>query len=245
MSLTISRSTGKLKVTSLLAVLAIDMGMIYPMTSYAFFFILGISLASSFEHVDSMLSRHLSQVNKMTDGLVLTEIRSIHGLVCRAVHRLNDSFQTLSFIHVVFVFTAVVNTSFTLIVQPRFNINVFFYTMETFVRLWLLGFACDRIQKKVRILFKKAEGSLILIWNSKGIDMFDDFDRAEKWSELHRIFFTWPATGILSQNVENWIDDTYKHVNIAWYWSTSCLQRKSFKQCRNSISTVCSSWVVN
>lgn len=140
----------------MLSLMSMDFGIVYPMTSYALFFVLAMSLASTFQHIDLMLAghlRHSRRVSKTAKGVtMLSEIRSIHGLVCQTVHRLNESFQTLSLIHVVFAFTAVVNTSFMLIITPQFNINIFFYTIEVFTRLWILGYVGDRIQNEVTII---------------------------------------------------------------------------------------------
>ncbi len=142
--------SGRMSLLQLASAVLADLYYLYPMTSYSLFYLSASALAASFQKLDSILSSHLRGESKsLADGVALAEIRSIHGLVCQAADRLNDTFQALSLIHVVFVFTGVVNTSFTMITQPHFNLNVFLYQLESVTRLCLLGYVSDRIQNKV------------------------------------------------------------------------------------------------
>jgi len=126
-----------------------DLGLLYPMASYCLFFISALALAASFQHVNSTLARYLQRGSKVANSLDLAQIRANHGLVCRAVDQLNSRFQALSFIHVVFAFTGVVNTSFMLLTEQYFFPKVALYQLECVARLGLLGYACDRIQSEV------------------------------------------------------------------------------------------------
>lgn len=142
--------SGRMSLVQLASSVLTDLYCVYPMTSYSLFYLSASALAASFQNVDSILSSHLRRESKvLADGVALAEIRSIHGLVCQAADRLNDTFQALSLIHVVFVFTGVVNTSFMMITQPHFNLKVFLYQLESVTRLCLLGYVSDRVQNKV------------------------------------------------------------------------------------------------
>lgn len=129
-----------------------DLSLVYPMTGYCLFFISALALAASFQHVNSMLARYLQRsVSKvvLANSLDLAEIRTHHGLVCQAVDQLNGIFQSLSFIHVVFAFTGVVNMSFMLLTRQYFLPKVILYQLECIARLGLLGYVCDRIHFQV------------------------------------------------------------------------------------------------
>ena len=127
-----------------------DLGYMYSMTSYILFFVLAWSLAESFKHLDGMVAISLRKRCKIVDGSDLEEIRFIHGVTCQAVDILNDTFKTLSLLHTIFVYTGIVNTCFLMVTNPSFNPKILMYLSETMWRLWLLGYACDRVQNEVK-----------------------------------------------------------------------------------------------
>jgi hypothetical protein len=109
------------------------------------FFISALALAVSFQHVNSILAGYLQRGSKVANSLDLAEIRTNHGLVCQTVDQLNSLFQALSFIHVVFAFTGVVNVSFMMLTRQYFWPKIVLCQMET-ARFALLGYVCDRIR---------------------------------------------------------------------------------------------------
>ncbi|KAK4018863.1 hypothetical protein OUZ56_000903 [Daphnia magna] len=126
-----------------LFLLLADLGHAYPMMSYCLFFVSALALAFHFQHVNSKLADYLKRESKNSGEL--DGIRTNHGLVCQAVGQLNGSFQTLSFIHVVFAFIGIVNTSFILMTKSNFSPKIVLYQVESVARLGLLGYICDRV----------------------------------------------------------------------------------------------------
>ncbi|KAI9565878.1 hypothetical protein GHT06_009676 [Daphnia sinensis] len=136
----------------LLSLLLSDLGHAYPMMSYCLFFVSALALALHFQHVNSKLACYLERESKNSGEL--DGIRANHGLVCQAVDQLNGSFQTLSFIHVVFAFIGIVNTSFMLMTKSYFSLKIVPYHIESVARLGLLGYICDRVQSEALACLK-------------------------------------------------------------------------------------------
>lgn len=164
----------------LLSLLLADLGHAYPMMSYCLFFVSALALAFHFQHVNSKLADYLKRESKNSGEL--DGIRTNHGLVCQAVGQLNGSFQTLSFIHVVFAFIGIVNTSFILMTKSYFSPKIFLYQFESVARLGLLGYICDRVHFEVSVNYfclTNLQSSSIIFnsFTNKGIGLSKHFGK--------------------------------------------------------------------
>lgn len=129
----------------------VNMGFIYSIASYVFFCLLASAIAGHFRWIERDLIGYLGKgkTSRTTGERELLRFRLAHGKICLVVDQFRIAFQLLSLIHVTFAFAGVINASYILTTTPVFSVSMFLYTIESIVRLCLIGYFSDLIRDEV------------------------------------------------------------------------------------------------
>ena len=145
------KETAEVDVKTSFYFLIVNMGFIYPIASYVFFCLLATAIAGHFRWIERDLKGYLGKckTSRTADERELHRFRLAHGKICLIVEKFCIAFQWLCLIHVTFAFAGVINASYILTTTPVFSLSMFLYTIESIVRLCLIGYFSDLIRDEV------------------------------------------------------------------------------------------------
>lgn len=130
---------------------------IFPASMVVLIGVISVLFAKNFQFIGEEMKR-MSGEQSVDPGVAILQLRKLrycHSLICSSCEKFKTSFSLIIFLKIVYIFVAVINSSFYLltdIVEMHNKTNIALHValiVEHFLQLWIVSHTTDTTYKKV------------------------------------------------------------------------------------------------